>query len=75
MWRDPALVYSTFGVGRSAFSSVFYRAGFFAFASFAHSSAHLRQASAQRENATTFECLSHAAASSSQACAHTPQIG
>src|SRR4051812_35260846 len=52
-----------------------YFAGFFAFASFAHSCAHFRHASAQRENASIFECLSHALANSSHDCAQTPQIG
>src|SRR4051812_41043748 len=52
-----------------------YRASFFAFASVLHSCAHFRHASAQRENASIFECFSSAFANSSHACAQTPQIG
>src|ERR1043165_3038646 len=50
-------------------------AGFFAFASVAHSSAHFRQASAQRANASIFGCFSRAPANSSHDCAQTAQIG
>src|SRR3981081_4514234 len=48
---------------------------FFCLASLEHSSAHLRQASAQRENASILGCLAAALANSSQPLAHPPQIG
>src|SRR6266498_2155672 len=48
---------------------------FFSLGSFAHSSAHFRQASPQRENASIWACLSQALASSSQARAQTTQSG
>jgi hypothetical protein len=52
-----------------------YFAGFFAFASLPHSSAHFRAASAHRENASTFECFWADWASSSHARAQTSQSG
>ena len=51
------------------------QAALFSLASLEHSSAHFRQASAQRENASISACLSQALATSSQARAHTSQSG
>ena len=51
------------------------QAALFRLASLEHSSAHFRQASAQRENASISACLSQALASSSQARAQTSQSG
>jgi len=51
------------------------QAALFSSASLEHSSAHFRQASAQRENASISACLSQALASSSQARAQTSQSG